>query len=904
MDLVTSFFHLLSDYCVCFDDGMITWDGHHHAATGLHVDNEKVPELTEFATQGGFDDLNDYLNCFVDGFLNNLVEADEDLIVPRSAIHEALYPMLREGDLTGLVLVNFCGCNKALVIDNPAPDAYCVMYDTRIVRGIPQFFNLVTRMLWDMRQGLRSQQDVSFKVTFVAAKNVDLSKLVVDNVTDVPGVQEKPGTKMVYSAPAIQLDTSASDGCGAASAPAGGERPVNAGGDRKVAASESDRVWGNAFSVALPDGWIDDSDPSQKDTFVLSPASSNRHMEGAQVLYSWRPETPEEMRTMDQLEVRRAVIRTTHFPPMNNMVPRGLEYHEVQGDGCIVAVVQVGVGLPGMDTGIGLEFYVYPLYRDNDCMRVTFYSWDRDRVDEARAFVDGLASTVRLNKVEPLSWDIAFKKCFETKVEPEEFRELAVQGVSLLISIRQGVYTSAAYEASLVVGNTKLDQENAGLKALAQLHADSECYLDRILDAVDAQERLYGKESSVYQDIRSAAANVIDVALLRPSNCDLEDGRNAEAILAPSEHMREIRARIGLDPVPAPVVSEKKAAPAKKAAAPSKEKKVAPEKKASKKKAATPAKKKAAAPEKKNDVLAEKKKAEDEKPQPFQPKSWAEDETRDKVYALSDRCLADQDELDQAEAEKAKLQRKLDSITKALAEAISKYDHFRDLECKREQLTEQRNNLDDEVSSCEKELQSFGLFDISNKRQAKKKLTELAERIEKLDSRLKSIGIDLLEGSSEPAKVEVDKLQQQENDAQLALKEAEANFEQKEATWKEDRAELEAFCASVPDNPKMDRFCWDADWRIEQARDRRERAEYQQKMRRLAKEFAQTVEVGEEFGVRDMVDAIDGIDSISTASIIVQKYYDKTHSVKRVAPLYNLPAYVFTDKRFMDLLDD
>ena len=31
---------------------------------------------------------------------------------------------------------------------------------------------------------------------------------------------------------------------------------------------------------------------------------------------------------------------------------------------------------------------------------------------------------------------------------------------------------------------------------------------------------------------------------------------------------------------------------------------------------------------------------------------------------------------------------------------------------------------------------------------------------------------------------------------------------------------------------------------------------------------------------------------------------DKTHSVKRVDPLYNLPVYVFTDKRFMDLLDD
>lgn len=528
MDLVTSFFHLLSDYYACFDDGMLTWDGHHHAATGLHVDNEKVPELTEFATQGGFDDLNDYLNCFVDGFLNNLVEADEDLIVPRSAIHEALYPMLQEGDLTGLVLANFSGCNKALVIDNPAPDAYCVMYDTRIARGIPQFFNLVTRMLWDMRQGLRSQQDVSFKVTFVAAKNVDLSTLVVDDVTDVVGVQEKPGTKMVYSAPKIQLDAR--------------------NGSELVSAS-----------VAL----------------------------------------------------------------------------ENDGD----------------------------------------------------------------------------------------------------------------------------------------------------------------------------------------------------------------------------------------------------------------------APGNKNEGVGEK-------PQSFQPKSWAEDETRDRVYALADRCLADQDELDQAEAEKAKLQRKLDSITKALAEATSKFDHLRGLERKREQLTELRNSLDNEVSTCEKELQSFGLLDISNKRQVKKKLSELAGRIEKVDSSLKSIGIELFEGSSELAKVEVDKLQQQDGDAQLALKEAEANFEQKEATWKEGKAELEAFCASVPDNPKMDRFCWDADWRIKQARDRKERAEYQQKKRRFAKQFAQTVEVGEEFSLRDMVDAVDGMDSISMAMTIIEEYYKKTHSVKRVAPLYNLPAYVFIDKRFMDLLDD
>lgn len=527
MDLVTSFFHLLSDYCVCFNDGMITWDGHHHAATGLHVDNEKVPELTEFATRGGFDDLNDYLNCFVDGFLNNLVEADEDLIVPRSAIHEALYPMLQEGDLTGLVLAIFCGCNKALVIDNPAPDAYCVLYDTRIARGIPQFFNLVTRMLWDMRQGLRSQQGASFKVTFVAAKNVDLSMLVVDDVTDVVGVQEKPGTKMVYSAPMIRLDAS------------NGSETVSA-------------------SVAL----------------------------------------------------------------------------ENDGDA------------PG-------------------------------------------------NK-----------------------------------------------------------NEGAG-----------------------------------------------------------------------------------------------------------------------------------------------------EKPQSFQPKSWAEDETRDRVYALADRCNEMRDDYLDAKVNKARRQRELDSIVDDLNEAISKHDLYRSLESEREKLTCLRSDLDDGVAKYEKELQSFGLFDIGNKRQTKKKLSELAERIKDVDSSFKTIEGKLSKGSSELAKAKVDELRRQEIDARLAFKEAEANFDQIEAERNERRAKLEAFCASVPKSDRFDECYWDADWQMRQAYDRKRKARTDPENKRLANQFAQTVDVGEVFTLYDMMDAVDGIETFSKAGVVCYMY-DRTHSVKKVAPINNHTAYVLTDKRFMDIWDD
>lgn len=527
MDLVTSFFHLLSDYCVCFDDGMITWDGHHHAATGLHVDNEKVPELTEFATQGGFDDLNDYLNCFVDGFLNNLVEADEDLIVPRIAIHEALYPMLREGDLTGLVLADFCGCNKALVIDNPAPDAYCVLYDTRIARGIPQFFNLVTRMLWDMRQGLRSQQDVSFKVTFVAAKNVDLSMLVVDDVTDVVGAQENPGTTMVYSAPKIRLDAR--------------------NGSESVSAS-----------VTLEN--------------------------------------------------------------------------------------------------------------------------------------DGDAS-----------------------------------------------------------GNKN---EGAG-----------------------------------------------------------------------------------------------------------------------------------------------------EKPQSFQPKSWAEDETRDRVYALADRCLADQDELDQAEAEKVEFQRKLESSADAVAWANSEFKRCRRLERERELLAGQRSALDDDVCNCEKELQSSGFFDIKNKRRLKQKLLNLVERIEQVESSAKEVELKLMKCSSEVAKTNIDELRQQEVDAQLTLEEAEASCRQKESALEESRAELEAFCASVPDDDRMDGYFWDADWRIREARVRRAVPGSRTECWRIAKQFVQTIDIYDSFTSADILSSFPELLTYRRAEAIIE-LYKLTNSIETIGPFGNLTAYIFTDTEFMDMWPD
>lgn len=435
--------------------------------------------------------------------------------------------MLQEGDLTGLVLANFCGCNKALVIDNPAPDAYCVMYDTRIARGIPQFFNLVTRMLWDMRQGLRSQQDVSFKVTFVAAKNVDLSMLVVDDVDIVPGAQENPGTTMIYSAPKIRLD-----------------------------------------------------------------------------------------------------------------------------------------------------------------------------------------------------------------------------------------------------------------------------------------------------------------------------------------------ARNGSESVSASVALENE-----------------------------------------SDALGNKNEGAGEKPQSFQPKSWVEDETRDRVYALADRCLADQDELDQAEAEKVEFQRKLESSADAVAWANSEFKRCRRLERERELLAGQRSALDDDVCNCEKELQSSGFFDIKNKRRLKQKLLNLAERIEQVDSSAKEVELKLMKCSSEVAKTNIDELRQQEVDAQLTLEEAEASCRQKESALEESRAELETFCASVPDDDRMGGYFWDADWRIREARVRRavpgSRTEYW----RIAKQFVQTIDIYDSFTSADILSSFPELLTYRRAEAIIE-LYKLTNSIETIGPFGNLTAYTFTDTEFMDMWPD
>ena len=204
MDFPTVVLSMLSEELVFFQDGDISWNGKHHAIIGLQANQPNVVTLASVAADNGFDDINDLLNYFV-GFLMG-AESDEALRVPRSRIASALHPIIREGDLTGITFANLAACNKALMIRNDEPDRYAVAYDGRLAKGIPCFFDLVCRLLWDLRQNMKSMRGVPFRVAFVQARNIDLDGLIRGEVTAVAGMQQNPGAVAVAERPQISSD--------------------------------------------------------------------------------------------------------------------------------------------------------------------------------------------------------------------------------------------------------------------------------------------------------------------------------------------------------------------------------------------------------------------------------------------------------------------------------------------------------------------------------------------------------------------------------------------------------------------------------------------------------------------------------------------------------------------------
>ena len=208
-DLPTVMLTLLSDDYVFFQNNEISWSKGHHVIKGLQVNSPKQRDLATIAAENGFDDINDLLNYFI-AFMGE-VEKDEALVVPKASISKALHPIVRRGDLTGITLANLAASMAAFKVLNDRPNNYTVIYDGTLADGIPHFFDLMCRLLWDLRLCMASLKDTPFQVTFARCRNLDLSQLLEGNVSRVDGAQDDPFSVTVSEEPAIGLEAVASE---------------------------------------------------------------------------------------------------------------------------------------------------------------------------------------------------------------------------------------------------------------------------------------------------------------------------------------------------------------------------------------------------------------------------------------------------------------------------------------------------------------------------------------------------------------------------------------------------------------------------------------------------------------------------------------------------------------------
>lgn len=205
MDFPTFLLALLSGDWVFFDDGNIAWDGEHHQITGIQVNGAQAEQFMPFVNTfaSDFDDIEDVVNHLI-GFMSE-IEKDEGLRIPRGAIAPGIRQAIREGDLTGITLMNLAACGAAFSV-RLMDEKYVVLYDTRLAMGIPAFFDLIARLLWDLRQYLRSLMGVPFEIAFASARNFDADQCLGDVSKPVLGAQTNPQVMIVDSLPEIRLD--------------------------------------------------------------------------------------------------------------------------------------------------------------------------------------------------------------------------------------------------------------------------------------------------------------------------------------------------------------------------------------------------------------------------------------------------------------------------------------------------------------------------------------------------------------------------------------------------------------------------------------------------------------------------------------------------------------------------
>ena len=206
---------LLAEDYLYFPDDTISWNGSHHEISRVDVNfmmHSGLMDRVHDAWCADMDDIEEVIQFLVN--ILNEIEEDEALHVPKELVSVVIRGPVCDGmnigaggDLTGITLANLAAMASSIRLDDEiSRDTYTLMYDTRLAKGIPQFFNLMGRLIWDMRACSKSLADKPFTVNFVGVRNVDADVLYGDEpVRSIPGAQRARKSLTVKSAPEITL---------------------------------------------------------------------------------------------------------------------------------------------------------------------------------------------------------------------------------------------------------------------------------------------------------------------------------------------------------------------------------------------------------------------------------------------------------------------------------------------------------------------------------------------------------------------------------------------------------------------------------------------------------------------------------------------------------------------------
>ena len=499
---------LLAEDYVFFNGTDFGWNGENNVVSGAQVNSPKKNEIPEFMNE-----LSENATALV--MLMRTLENDRQLRVDRSSIHSALYGAIREGDLTATTLVNLVACSRAwrvMVssavrdledrgilpdIAEPAPGrVYTVNVDDRLARGIPNFYRLIARLLWDMR---KVNGDLSpFRVRFLTTKVFDYNPDLEPFDGSVDGAEMLPFTYIdVDEEPKVKFDlfdllNTFTDEAGE------GEETPNEPKTLNPTATIADADEAK-FTVAVPDGYkcvYDFMSPMGEKPFALLPQDMpDEPEEGVQGRVAFQYVVMPDIGDEEMKSARETMFTPDLCIAFQRMMSCQQEAHltslqdrVVDGINCKCLVALEKMDFFGAVYNVKIQVAQYDIH---DYLRVDCAGMSLERAESVFELACQLAATISSKDPKECQVLRDARALLEKKVDGDEF-ERAFEALSTpLIKARQ-LEADSAHTNFCAIHDVYTTREEvfAQGEALQRWTEENVSYMELCYDAYQAQERL------------------------------------------------------------------------------------------------------------------------------------------------------------------------------------------------------------------------------------------------------------------------------------------------------------------------------------------------------------------------------------------------------------------------------